>query len=161
MEEKTLIIIKPDAVQRGLTGKIFERMESRGFKLLAAKFMHISLELARKHYAVHKGKYFFDMACEYLSSSPAMVMVWEGTNVIKLSRNMIGPTDPADAQCGTIRGDYGLTQSYNIIHGSDSRKAAEYEIPLFFTKDEIMDYRLDVEPWLEGKGAIIAMRQSG
>ena len=148
MTEKTLIIAKPDAVQRGLTGEIIKRFENRGFKLVAAKFMKVSRELAEKHYGVHKDKPFFDAVCTYISSSPVMVMVWEGINIIELSRNMIGATDAAQAGGGTIRGDYGLTKSYNLVHGSDSVESASVEIPLYFSEDEIVDYDMAINPWL-------------
>ncbi len=150
MQEKTLIIIKPDAVQRGLVGEIFSRFEKRGFKLIALKFMRISYELAQKHYAVHKEMPFFAKVCEYMASSPTMVMVWEGDDVIRLSRKMIGATAPADALPGTIRGDFSLTKGYNLIHGSDSTDASAYEIPLFFTPQEMIDYDRSITPWLEG-----------
>jgi len=152
MQERTLIIIKPDAVQRGLTGEIFARFEKRGFKLIAAKFMKVSYELAQKHYAVHKERHFFGKACEYLASSPSMVMVWESDDIIRLSRNMIGATAPAEAMPGTIRGDFGLTKGYNLVHGSDTQEAAVYEISLYFTQEEMPDYDLDIAPWLLGNG---------
>ncbi len=150
MQEKTLIIIKPDAVQRGLVGEIFCRFEKRGFKLIASKFMRISHELAQKHYVVHEERPFFGRTCEYIASSPSMVMVWEGDDIIRLSRIMIGATAPADALPGTIRGDFGLTKGYNLVHGSDSQEAVDYEIPLYFTPQELIDYNRDITPWLLG-----------
>lgn len=150
MMERTLIVAKPDAVQRRLIGEIFSRFEKKGFKLVASKFTTISLEASQKHYAMHKTKPFYDAVCEYLSSSPSFLMVWEGVNIIALSRNMIGATDPAIAQCGSIRGDFGLTKGYNLVHGSDSRQAADYEISLHFTKSELVDYILNTEKWLLG-----------
>ena len=150
MAEKTLIIVKPDAVQRALTGEIINRFERRGFKLVAAKFMNISKETAEMHYSVHRDKPFFGKLCTYLASSPAMVMVWQGENIIKLSRNMIGATDAAEALPGSIRGDYALTRSYNLVHGSDSVKSAEYEIPLYFDEADMVVYEKDITPWLAG-----------
>jgi nucleoside-diphosphate kinase len=148
MTEKTLIIVKPDAVQRGLTGEIITRFEKRGFKMLAAKFMKVSRQIAEKHYREHKEKIFFSDVCRYISSSPVMVMVWEGENIIELSRNMIGATEAAKAAPGTIRGDFALTKSYNLVHGSDSVESANYEMSLYFTADEIVDYGMAIEPWL-------------
>jgi nucleoside-diphosphate kinase len=150
MAEKTLIIVKPDAVQRALTGEIINRFERRGFKLVAAKFMKISRETAEMHYSVHQDKPFYEKLCAYLASSPVMVMVWQGQNIIKLSRNMIGATDAAEALPGSIRGDYALTRSFNLVHGSDSVKSAEYEIPLYFDDSEMVNYEKDITPWLIG-----------
>ena len=150
MTQRTLIIMKPDAIQRGLMGEIFTRFERRGFKLVAAKLMNISYDLAQKHYAVHRDKPFYRSVCEYLSSSPAMVTVWEGVDIIRLSRNMIGATVAAEAMPGTIRGDHSLTKSYNLVHGSDSPDSAAYEIPLYFTQEDTIDYKLDIMPWLLG-----------
>ena len=150
MSERTLIIIKPDAVQRGLTGEIIARFEKKGFKLAAAKFMQITKELAEKHYAVHAGKPFFNGVCEYLSSSPSMVMVWEGKDIIELSRKLMGATFAKDAVPGTIRGDFSCSKGYNLIHGSDSPESATYETELYFKPEEIADYKLSVEKWLLG-----------
>jgi nucleoside-diphosphate kinase len=150
MIEKTLIIIKPDAVQRGLTGKIIKRFEDRGFKIVASKFLILESDMMRKHYAEHEGKRFFNSVCEYMSSSPVMVMVWEGVDIIKMARNMIGPTDAIAAPAGTIRGDFGLTRSYNLVHGSDSVEAAKREIDLYFSKEELVNYELITKPWLVG-----------
>jgi nucleoside-diphosphate kinase len=149
--ERTLIMIKPDAVQRSLTGYIISRFEKRGFKLVAAKFLRVSRCVAEKHYVEHKDKPFFDGLCRFLSSSPVMVMVWQGQNVIRLSRNLIGVTDAAHAAPGTIRGDYAISKSYNLVHGSDSAESAEYEIKLYFGEDEIWDYAKSIEPWLACK----------
>lgn len=148
MIEKTLIIAKPDAVQRGLVGAIISRFEQKGLKLVASKFMHISRDVAEKHYSVHKDKPFFDAVCKYLSSSPVMVMIWEGSNAIGLSRKVIGATSPLDAEAGTIRGDYAYDKSYNLVHGSDSLESAAYEIPLYFSKEEMIEYSLDKRTWL-------------
>ncbi len=151
MAERTLIIIKPDGVQRHLTGEIITRFEKKGLKLVAAKFMTISEDLARQHYAVHKGKPFFEGVVKYLSSAPALVMVWEAQGVIDISRKLMGSTFGYDAQPGTIRGDFGCSKGYNLIHGSDSPQSADYEIALYFKPDEIADYNLADSAWLYGK----------
>lgn len=151
MAERTLIIIKPDGVQRHLAGEIITRFEKKGLKLVAAKFMTISEDLARQHYAVHKGKPFFEGVVKYLSSAPALVMVWEAQGVIDMSRKLMGSTFGYDAQPGTIRGDFGCSKGYNLIHGSDSPQSAAFEIALYFKPDEIADYDLADSAWLYGK----------
>ena len=151
MAERTLIIIKPDGVQRHLTGEIITRFEKKGLKLVAAKFMTISEDLARQHYAVHKGKTFFEGVVKYLSSAPALVMVWEAQGVIDISRKLMGSTFGYDAQPGTIRGDFGCSKGYNLIHGSDSPQSADYEIALYFKPDEICQYDFADAQWLYGK----------
>ena len=148
MTERTLIIIKPDAVQRHLAGRIVERFEAKGLKLVAAKFMQIPEDLARRHYAAHQDKPFFKPAVEFMISSPSLLMVWEADGIIEITRKMIGSTFGYDAQPGTIRGDFGCSQRFNLIHGSDSPQSAQKEIALFFTPDEIIDYRLTDSPWL-------------
>jgi len=151
MAEQTLIIIKPDGVQRHLVGDIISRFERKGFKIAAAKFMHISKTTAKKHYAVHKDKPFYEEAVEYLSSSPVMVMVLEAEGVIKMARRMMGRTFGYEAKPGTIRGDFGSSRGFNLVHGSDSPGSAEYEIPLYFSPDEMIDYELSDAKWLYGK----------
>lgn len=151
MVEQTLIIVKPDGVQRHVVGEIISRFEKKGFKLVAAKFMQLSKELAAKHYAVHEDKPFFAGVVKYLSSAPVMVMVWEAEGVIKMARKLMGATFSYNAEPGTIRGDFGSSRGYNLIHGSDSPESAEYEIGLYFTKDEIIKYKLAAEDWLYGK----------
>ncbi len=151
MKERTLIIIKPDAVQRHLAGEIISRFEGKGLKLAAAKFMQIPESLARKHYAVHQGKPFFEGVVKYLSSAPVLVMVWEADGVIDMSRKMMGATFGCNAEPGTIRGDFGCSRGYNLIHGSDSQASAEQEIKLYFKPDEILDYSLSDEKWLYGQ----------
>jgi len=151
MAERTLIIVKPDGVQRHLIGEIISRFERKGFKLVAAKFMKVSKQLAKKHYSVHKDKPFYDSLIEYLSSAPVMAMVWEADEVIKTARKMIGRTFCYDARPGTIRGDLGCSSGYNLVHGSDAPASAEYEIPLFFSPEEIIDYEIADEGWIFGK----------
>ena len=151
MAERTLIIIKPDAVQRHNIGNIMARFEQKGLKLVAAKFMQISQELARKHYAVHEGKPFFEGVVNYLASAPVMVMVWEAEGVIAMARKLMGATFGFDAEPGTIRGDFSCSRGYNLIHGSDSPESAEYEAGLYFKPEEIVEYTLADEQWLYGK----------
>lgn len=148
MAERTLIILKPDAVQRQLVGRIISRFEDKGLKIVAAKFMRISPELAERHYAVHKGKPFFQAAVDYLSAAPVLVMVLEGDSVISMSRRLMGKTFGTDADPGTIRGDFAGSKGYNLVHGSDSPETADYEIPLYFREDEIVNCDLTVQPWL-------------
>ncbi len=151
MADRTLIIIKPDGVQRHMMGEIISRLERKGFKLVAAKFMQISEDTARKHYAVHEGKPFFEGVVKYLASCPVMVMVWQAEGIIEMSRRMMGATFGYDAEPGTIRGDFGCSKGYNLIHGSDSVESAEYEIGLYFSQDELIDYTLADEDWLYGR----------
>ncbi|MBL7214335.1 MAG: nucleoside-diphosphate kinase [Phycisphaerae bacterium] len=150
MAQRTLIIMKPDAVQRHLMGKIISRFEEKGLKIVAAKFMQIPQELARKHYAVHEGKPFFEGVVNYLASSPVLVMILEADDVINMSRKLMGKTFGNEAEPGTIRGDFGACRGYNLVHGSDSPENAAYEIGLYFKPEEIVDYPLADETWLYG-----------
>lgn len=149
--ERTLIIIKPDGIQRHLTGEIITRFENKGFKLCAAKFMQVPEELARQHYKVHEGKPFYEGLVKYLASSPVMVMVWQAEDIIAMARKMMGATFGFDAEPGTIRGDFSCSKGYNLVHGSDSPKSAEKEIALFFDDSEIIDYPLADQGWIYGK----------
>lgn len=151
MAERTLIIIKPDGVQRHLAGEIISRFERKGLKLIAAKFMLIPQKLARQHYAAHEGKAFFEGVVKYISSAPVLVMVWEADGVIDITRKMIGATFGYDAESGTIRGDFSSSRGYNLIHGSDSPQSAEQEIKLYFNPEEIADYELSDNKWLYGR----------
>lgn len=148
MMEKTFVMLKPDAVQRGLLGEIMTRLEDRGFKPLAMKFMRIPKEMAERHYAEHKDKSFYPSLIEYITSGPSLCMVWEGDNIISVLRNMMGATNPQDAAPGTIRGDYAQQTGRNLIHGSDSTDSAKREIDLFFNDYEIQDYQTSLGPWL-------------
>jgi nucleoside-diphosphate kinase len=148
MAERTLIIIKPDAVQRHLTGRIIARLERKGFKLVAAKLMKIPEEVARRHYAAHRDQPFFEPSVKFMTSAPSLLMVWEADGIVDMARKIIGGTFGYEAQPGTIRGDFGCSQRYNLIHGSDSPESAEKEIALFFSPDEIIDYDLVDAPWL-------------
>ena len=133
--EKTFLMVKPDGVERQVIGDIVDRFERRGFVMKGAKLMVIPKELAEKHYAEHAERPFFGELVEFITSGPVFAMVWEGENVIKLARSMMGATKPEESNPGTIRGDYATTVSHNIIHGSDSLASAEREIGLFFGED--------------------------
>lgn len=148
MRERTLVLIKPDGVQRGLIGEIISRFEKRGLKIVAMKLVKPDRELAEKHYAIHRGKPFFEPTVKYIMSSPVVAMVIEGKNVIETVRKMMGKTNPQDADPGTIRGDFAQDISRNIVHGSDSKENAEYEINLWFKPEEIFDYEKIDEKWL-------------
>ncbi|MDQ0337656.1 nucleoside-diphosphate kinase [Caldalkalibacillus uzonensis] len=146
--EKTFLMVKPDGVQRGLIGEIVQRFERKGFQLVGAKLMHVSRELAEQHYGEHKEKPFFGELVEFITSGPVFAMVWQGENVIQIARDMMGKTNPADAAPGTIRGDYGVQVSMNVIHGSDSAESAEREINLFFKPEELLEYTRDINKWV-------------
>ncbi|RPF55768.1 nucleoside-diphosphate kinase [Aquisalibacillus elongatus] len=146
--EKTFIMVKPDGVQRNLVGEIVSRFENKGFKLSAAKLMQISPELAEEHYGEHKDKPFFGELTGFITSGPVFAMVWEGENVIATARKMMGATNPAESDIGTIRGDYGLTVGKNVIHGSDSPESAEREIGLFFNEEDLLTYNKDQDQWI-------------
>ena len=146
--QRTLIIAKPDAVQRALTGTIITRLESRGLKLVALKFRLIDVELASRHYAEHQGKGFYAGLVEYIGSGPSAIMVFEGSDAIAAARATIGSTNPVAATPGTIRGDYALQVGRNLVHGSDSPESAAREVDLFFTADEIVAYSRDSDRWV-------------
>lgn len=135
--EKSLVLIKPDAMQRNLAGKIISRLEEAGLKLNALKMLHMDQELAQRHYAIHQDKPFFANLVSYITSAPIVALVLSGENAVTLIRETMGPTDPAKAPPGTIRGDFGLDIERNSVHGSDSPQNAEVEINIFFGKDEI------------------------
>lgn len=151
MAERTLVIIKPDCIQRHLAGEVISRLERKGLKIVGAKFIQVSEEIARQLYSIHRGKPFFEGLVKFLSSAPVFVMVWESDDVIEIVRKMMGTTFGCDAEPGTIRGDFGCSKGYNLVHGSDSAESAEREIELFFRPDEIVDYKLTDEDWLYGK----------
>ncbi|MCH9009839.1 MAG: nucleoside-diphosphate kinase [Chloroflexi bacterium] len=146
--DRTLVLLKPDAVQRGLAGEIISRLERRGLKLAAMKMLLVTEELAHRHYADHVGKPFFDGLVKFITSSPIVAMVIEGENAVDVVRNTMGVTSPSDAAPGTIRGDLALTIGANLIHGSDSAESAKREIGLFFSPDEVIDYTRDVDSWI-------------
>ena len=147
--ERTFIAIKPDAVQRGLIGEILSRIEKKGFKLVGLKIMQVTPELAKQHYAEHVGKPFFDGLIAYITKAPIVAMVWEGKNVVATMRKIMGATNPANAEVGTIRGDFGIDMGRNIIHGSDSLESAKREISLFFSDAELLSsWNRDVDNWI-------------
>lgn len=145
---RTLILVKPDGVQRGLIGKIVDRFEARGLKLIAMKMMQMSTDLAARHYAEHEGKAFYEKLVAYITSGPVVAMVWEGNDAINVARATIGATKPVESTPGTIRGDFGLDVGRNLVHGSDSEKSAGREIDLFFDAEELVDWKRDGERWI-------------
>ena len=146
--EKTLVLIKPDAVQRGLIGEITARLERRGLRLVAAKFLQVSQELAETHYAIHKGKPFYAPLIEYIISSPVMAMVWEGPNGVAAVRQTMGATRPTEAAPGSIRHDFGLEVGRNLTHASDSIENGEKEAALWFKPEEMIDWRRAIDAWV-------------
>jgi nucleoside-diphosphate kinase len=146
--ERTLVILKPNAIQRELTGELISRFERRGMKIIGLKMVAISREEAERHYAEHEGKPFYGELVEFISSGPSVLMVIEAGNAVSLVRQMVGSTDPVNAVPGTIRGDYATSVGHNMIHASDSVESADREIDQFFDEREILDYRLSVRPWL-------------
>lgn len=147
--ERTLVILKPDAVQRQILGQIITRFERKGLQIIAAKLMGIDADLAQRHYAEHKGKPFFNSLIEYITSGPVLVMVLRGEEVISITRKMMGATFAHQAEPGTIRGDFGAaTGTLNLVHGSDSAESAQREIELFFSDNEIMEYELNNKSWI-------------
>ncbi len=146
--ERTLIIVKPDAVQRGLTGEIIKRFEQRGLRIIGMKFMQVAKALAEKHYEVHKDKPFFADLVGYITSAPVVVMSLEGTNAIAAARATIGATKPHEAGAGTIRGDYGLEIGRNLVHGSDSVENGQIETANFFSEDELVSWERNTDPWI-------------
>lgn len=139
--ERTLILFKPDAVQRRLVGRILQRFEDKGLKVAAMKLMQISRELAEKHYAPHKGKPFFEPLVKFMTGAPVVALVLEGPNAIDVARKLMGATFGFKAEPGTIRGDFGISNQFNLVHGSDSKESAEREVGLFFSSKEILEYR--------------------
>jgi nucleoside-diphosphate kinase len=146
--ERTLVILKPDAVQRGLIGQITARLEQRGIKLVGMRLIQIDNELAARHYAVHKGKPFYEGLIKYITSSPVVVQVWEGKRVIEIVRRTCGATNPIDADLGTIRADFGVEIGRNLIHASDGPETAAYEIPLYFKEEDLVSWPRANDPWL-------------
>lgn len=146
--ERTLIIVKPDAMQRGLTGEIIRRFEARGLRIIGMKLMQVSEALAKRHYAEHEGKPFFDPLVQYITSSPVVVMVLEGKRAVEAARNTIGKTNPVEAAAGTIRGDFGMEIGRNLVHGSDSVESGQREVSIFFNDDELISWSRDTERWI-------------
>ena len=146
--ERTLVIIKPDGIQRGLIGPIIARLERRGLKITAMKMIRMDYDLAKRHYAVHEGKPFYGRLLEYITSAPVVVMVVEGKEAIEVVRRTMGATNPMEATPGTIRADYSLEVGFNLVHGSDGTETAAFEIPLFFDESEILSYSRDTDRWI-------------
>lgn len=146
--ERTLVLIKPDGIQRGLTGEIISRLEKRGLKLVGAKFLQVSQQLAETHYSIHVGKPFYEGLIRYITSSPVMAMVWEGPAAVAAVRQTMGATRPLEAAPGTIRHDFALMVGRNLTHASDSPENAQVEVALWFTPGELVDWRLDTERWI-------------
>ena len=148
---RTFAMVKPDGVQRGLVGEIVARFERRGVKLVAMKMLRIPRAMAERHYGEHKGKPFYEPLVEFITSGPVVAMVLEGDNAVLMVREMMGKTDPQKSAPGTMRGDWGISMSRNVIHGSDSDASAEREIGIFFRPEELVAYTRIDEAWLYGK----------
>jgi nucleoside-diphosphate kinase len=149
--EQTLVLLKPDAVQRGFVGEIISRLERRGIRIAASKFILVDKALAEKHYSAHNGKPFYAGLVKYICSSPILAMVWEGENCVAAVRQTMGATNPLEALPGTIRHDLALITSRNLTHASDSPESAKQEIALWFTPDEVISWDRDGESWITGK----------
>ncbi|MGC9260650.1 MAG: nucleoside-diphosphate kinase [Phycisphaerae bacterium] len=145
--DRTLIILKPDCVQRGLIGTIITRFECKGLKIVGLKLVRMSPALAHEHYAIHQGKPFYDALVRFVTSGPVVLMVLEGNNAVEVSRKMMGATFGFKAEPGTIRGDFGVSSALNLIHGSDSPETAKTEIARFFKPEELLEFNLALEPW--------------
>lgn len=146
--ERTLLMVKPDGVQRGLIGEVIRRLEARGLKLIGLKLTWVSTEQAERLYAVHQGKPFYEGLIRYITSSPVVVSVWEGPNAVEVVRRTIGATNPVQAEPGTIRGDFGLSIGRNIVHASDGPETAAREVAIFFRDDELVSFDRVVDRWV-------------
>ncbi len=146
--ERTFVMLKPDAVSRGLMGEIISRLEKKGLKMLAARFMKITPDIASRHYAEHVNKPFYPKLLNFITSGPVLAMVWEGEDAVSVVRTVVGKTDPKEAAPGTIRGDYGMIKTMNLIHASDSTESAEREISIFFSPQELVEWKRADEEWL-------------
>jgi nucleoside-diphosphate kinase len=146
--ERTLVLVKPDGVQRALIGEVISRLERRGLRLVAAKFMAVSTELAETHYAIHKGKPFYDGLISYITSAPVMAMVWEGPQAVAAVRQTMGATKPVEAAPGTLRHDFALEVGRNLTHASDSPENGAKEVELWFKKEELVDWKREVDRWV-------------
>lgn len=146
--QRTLVLVKPDAVQRGLIGEVVSRLERRGLRFVAMKLMSVNEALAARHYGEHESKPFYEGLVRFITSSPIVAAVVEGENAVELVRATMGGTDPKAADAGTIRGDLAISIGQNLVHGSDSDESAVREIDLFFTPDEIVDYTRDMDRWI-------------
>lgn len=148
--ERSLVLIKPDAIQRGLAGVIISSLERRGLKIVAMKMLQMDRTLAQQHYAIHRDKPFFNDLVEFITSNPIVATVFEGEKAVEAIRQTMGATDPAKASPGSVRGDYGLDIQQNLVHGSDSAENAEKEISLFFSPEEILVYSREIDRWVTG-----------
>ena len=146
--EKSLVLIKPDAVQRGLAGKIIDRIERRGLRIAAMKMLRMDKELASRHYGIHKDKPFFNSLVDFITSGPIVAIVFEGPQAVEVIRQTMGSTNSAKAAAGTIRGDFGVDLQQNLVHGSDSLENAAKEIAIFFKSEEILEYKRDIDRWV-------------
>ncbi|MCE7928435.1 MAG: nucleoside-diphosphate kinase [Dehalococcoidia bacterium] len=146
--ERTLVLVKPDAMQRGLAGEVIGRLERRGLRIVAMKLLQIDAALARRHYAEHEGKPFFPGLVEYITSAPVIAAVLEGPNAIQVVRNTVGATNPVEAAPGSIRADFGLERGRNLVHASDSPASGEREAALFFSPGEIISWTRDTDRWI-------------
>lgn len=146
--ERTLILVKPDGVQRGLIGEIIGRFEQRGLKLAGMKFMQMSRELAEEHYGIHKGRPFYESLVDYITSGPIVAMVWEGKEAILAARATMGATNPVNAAPGTIRGDFGMEIGRNLVHGSDSVENGIKEVSIFFQEAELVTWSRVTDSWI-------------
>lgn len=146
--ERTFLMLKPDAVQRGLTGEIIARLEKKGFQLIAMKFMRLTREMAEKHYAEHVGKAFFAGLVDYITSGPVVAMGWQGQDIVTVARDLMGATNPAKAAPGTIRGTYAVHIGRNIIHGSDSPASAERELAIYFRPEDFVTWERSNQAWI-------------
>ena len=146
--ERTLVLIKPDGVQRGLMGEIIARLERRGLRLVGTKFLQVSQELAETHYAIHQGKPFYDGLIAYITSAPVMAMVWEGPNAIAAVRQTMGATRPTEAAPGSVRHDFALEVGRNLTHASDSVENGQAEVSLWFTDQELVPWKRAIDPWV-------------
>ena len=147
--ERTFLAVKPDGVQRGLVAEIIRRFEEKGYKLIGLKLMHVTREIAENHYGEHKGKGFFEGLVGFITSGPIVAMAWEGPNVILTARKMMGATNPANAEPGTIRGDFATDIGRNVIHGSDAPESAARELGIFFKPEELVSWNRTNEPWIK------------
>ena len=146
--ERTLVLIKPDAMQRGLAGEVLSRLERRGLRIAALRLFQMDEAMARRHYGEHEGKPFFERLISYITACPIIAAVLEGSDAVEVVRRTVGATNPAEAEAGTIRGDLALETGRNLIHGSDSPESAKREIALFFREDELHSYARDIDRWL-------------
>ncbi len=147
--ERTLVLVKPDGVQRGLIGEVINRLEHRGLKLVGMKLMEVDDALARQHYGEHVDRPFFGGLVEFITSAPVVAMAWEADNAVEAVRNTMGQTNPTSSPPGTIRGDLGLDIGRNLVHGSDSPESAQRELSLFFSDGELLDYTRSNDPWIK------------